>query len=79
MITIRNKETGEFIGEISEEQLHFLTSELEESYAEDRDYWLEKSELDYFRENGVDPVLIKMLEAAIGANDGVEIIWERKK
>jgi hypothetical protein len=79
MITLRNKETGAYIGDITEEQLQFMINELEEDYSQDRDYWLEKSELDFFRENGADPGLIKILEMAIGGNDGVEIIWEKKK
>ena len=77
MIILKNKETGEFIGTITEEQLRFLFSELEEEYSDDRDYWLDKSEIDFFREDGADPDLLKMLENAIGSNDGIEIVWER--
>jgi len=79
MITLRNKETGAYIGEITEEQLQFLINELEEDYSQDRDYWLERSELEYFRENGGPADLIKILESAMGNNEGLEIIWEKKK
>ena len=79
MITLRNKETGAYIGEITEEQLKFMIDELEEDYSQDRDYWLEKSELDFFKERGADQELIRLLENAIGSNDGVEIVWEKKK
>ena len=78
MITLRNKETGIYIGEITEEQLKFMINELEEDYSQDRDYWLERSELDFFKESGADPELIRILENAMGGNDGIEIIWERK-
>jgi hypothetical protein len=79
MITLRNKETGAYIGEITEEQLQFMINELEEDYSQDRDYWLERSELDYFKENGAAPELIHLLENAIGNSDGIEIVWEKKK
>jgi hypothetical protein len=79
MITLKNKETGAFIGEITEEQLQYLTDELEESYGEERDYWLERTEIDFLKESGGDPVLIRILENAIGGNDGIEIVWEKKK
>ena len=37
MIQLRKKETGELIGEITEELLGFLVDELEEESLEDRD------------------------------------------
>jgi hypothetical protein len=78
MITLRNKETGEFIGNITEEQLKFLTSEMEEESHADRDFWIDASELEFLKEDGADPGLLGLLEKAIGGREGIEIEWEKK-
>ena len=75
MIELRNKDTSAPIGEITEEQLDFLVDMLEEEDSEDQDYWIDEMTLQYFQENGADPALIKLLQDAIGENEGVEIEW----
>jgi RimJ/RimL family protein N-acetyltransferase len=77
MITLKNKETGEFIGTISEADLQYLIDELEEENSEDKDYWLNKGQLEILADKGANPALIAMIESALGENRGVEIIWER--
>jgi hypothetical protein len=76
MIQLRNKDTSAPIGEITEEQLDFLIDKLEEEGVEDQDYWIDEMTLQYFQENGADPALIKLLQDAIGENEGVEIEWD---
>jgi hypothetical protein len=76
MIQLRNKDTSAPIGEITEEQLDFLIDMLEEEDSEDQDYWIDDMTLQYFQENGGDPVLIKLLQDAIGESEGVEIEWD---
>lgn len=73
---LKNKETGEEIGLINEEQLQFLNKELEEESLTDKDYWLHRSLLITFRENGADNVLLNILENAFGNDDELEISWE---
>ena len=75
MIQLRNKDTSAPIGEITEEQLDFLTGMLEEEDSEDKDYWIDEMTLQYFQENGADPALIKLLQDAIGEDEGIEIEW----
>ena len=77
MITLKNKDSGQQIGELSEEQLNFLVNELVEEHDEDKDYWLHKSQLETFKEKGADSSLISMLESAFGDKDDIEVIWER--
>jgi hypothetical protein len=77
MIAVRDKETGADLGTISEEQLQFLVDQLEEEYAEDRDYYINQTMLDVMRQNGADPGLVDLLSKAIGDRDGVEIEWSR--
>jgi processive 1,2-diacylglycerol beta-glucosyltransferase len=75
MIELRNKDTSAPIGEITQEQLDFLTGMLEEEDSEDKDYWIDEMTLQYFQENGADPALIKLLQDAIGEDEGIEIEW----
>jgi len=75
MIALRDKDTGSDLGTISEEQLRFLADQLEEEYAEDRDYYINRTMLDVMRQNGADPGLVDLLSKAIGDRDGVEIEW----
>jgi hypothetical protein len=77
MISLRDKDTGADLGTISEEELQFLVDQLEEEYAEDRDYYINQTMLDVMRQNGADPVLVQLLSKAIGDRDGVEIEWSR--
>jgi hypothetical protein len=77
MISVKDKATGKFLGNISEEELAFLIDQLEEEYEKDQDYWLHRIQIEAFKENDADPHLIKLLEDALGENDEMEIIWER--
>lgn len=77
MIILKNKLTGQMIGSISEADLQYLIDHLEEEHGEDKDYWLNRAELEVLAEKGADPAMIEMIEAALGENDDVEIIWER--
>jgi hypothetical protein len=78
MITLHDKETGAFIGEVTEEELQFLLDELEEESPEDRDYYLNRDELDVLEEEGADGALITMLRKALGNRDEMEIQWSRE-
>lgn len=75
MITLRNKLTNEVIGSISAVQLQYLIDQLEEEHRGDKDYWLHRTQVDIFREQGADPGLLATLEAALGSGDEVEITW----
>lgn len=75
MITLRNKSTNEVVGWLSPEQLQYLVDHLEEEHRHDKDYWLHRTQVDIFREQGADPSLVATLEAALGSGDEVEITW----
>jgi processive 1,2-diacylglycerol beta-glucosyltransferase len=77
MIKLRDKETGELLGSISEEQLQFLIDNLEEETEDDTDYYLNKPTLDLLKENGADKSLMKILELALGDREDVEIVWSQ--
>ena len=77
MITLNNKDTGQHIGTLSEDELQFLIDELEEEHSEDKDYWVNRAQLEILKEKGAEPSFIAMLESALGENDDMEIIWDR--
>lgn len=64
------------IGTITEEQLEFLTDNLEEEFEEDEDYFLNADTIEYLREQGADKELLALLEKALaGSDDGVDIAY----
>ena len=77
MITLREKDTGEVLGSISDEELQFLTAELEEESDEDKDYWVDADTIDMLEEDGAPPSLLTLLRNALGERDGIEVEWSR--
>ena len=78
MIRLQDKDTGADLGTISEEELQFLTDQLEEEYADDRDYYIGRAELEIMKENGAQPALVGLLESTMGDREGVEIAWRQE-
>ncbi len=77
MIVLTNKDTGIEIGTITEAQLQFLIDQLEEENPNDTDYWLNRTELEIFKENGADPELLALLEKGMGEAEDMEVSWAR--
>ena len=75
MIQLRDKETGAFIGTITEAQLQLLIDQLEEESAEDRDYYINQATLDLFEQRGADADLLALLRQALGTREDMEIEW----
>ena len=78
MIVLTNKDTGIEIGTITEAQLQFLVDQLEEESPTDTDYWLNRDELAIFKENGIDPELLALLEKGMGEAEDMEVSWARR-
>ncbi len=79
MVKLYDKASGNFLGEISEQELKFLIDRLEEESETDDDYYLDRDTLDFLKEKGMDEALTALLEGALGANDSIEIRYERGK
>jgi hypothetical protein len=75
MIQLRDKENGDVLGTITEDDLQFLIDNLEEESEDDMDYFLNRSTIEIFKEKGTNKTLIKLLENALGDRDGMEIEW----
>lgn len=77
MMILKNKATGASIGTLTDTQLQYLLDHLEEENNQDQDYWLNRTQLDLFWEQGVDAALLETLEKALGDAEEMEIVWER--
>jgi len=77
MVTLKDKDTGQVLGTISEEELQFLIDDLEEESAEDMDYYIDADTIDMLEEDGAPPSLLSMLRNALGEQDGIEVEWSR--
>jgi hypothetical protein len=77
MIQLRDKDTGDLIGSVNEEQLQFLIDQLEEESETDRDYYIDGPTLELLQGNGADDALISMLKQALGSRSEMEIEWSR--
>lgn len=76
MIQLRNKDTGEVLGTISEEDLLFLQDQLVEESEEDTDYYLNREELNLFKAKKAGKELISLLEKGFGDREELEVEWE---
>ena len=79
MIQLNDKETGAFIGTITEDNLQFLNDQLEEESEEDQDYYINEATLDIFEENQADKALVALLRGALKGRTDMEIRWSRSK
>lgn len=70
-------DTGAPIGEISDAQLEFLVSQMEEEHALDQDYYLNADLLETWREQGADPALLAMLQRAMADREDLSIRWSK--
>ena len=77
MIQLNDKDTGAFIGTITEDNLQFLIDQLEEESDEDQDYYLNEATLDIFEENEADKALVSLLRGALKGRTEMEIRWSR--
>jgi processive 1,2-diacylglycerol beta-glucosyltransferase len=75
MIKLIDAQSNAEIGEITQPQLDFLISQLEEESAIDTDYFINVDTLDYFAQQGADPTLIALLRNALGSRPDMDIRW----
>jgi len=76
VIKLYDKETGKFLGTITEQQLQFLIDQLEEESPEDTDYYLTKATVELLEQTGADPILVGLLRQGLGEREEMEIRWE---
>lgn len=69
-------DTGDEIGTITDAQLQFLVSQLEEEHGDDKDYFIDRDTLELLSDNGADPELLAILEKGLAGDDEMDIAWE---
>ncbi len=77
MIQLHDKDTGTWIGTITEDNLQYLIDQLEEESREDKDYYINETTLDIFEERGADKALITLLRGALSERTEMEIRWSQ--
>ena len=77
MIQLHEKETGVFLGTITDAHLQFLIDQLEEESTDDTDYYIDHATLDLLEAAGAEADLLGLLRQALGTRDGIEIVWSR--
>jgi len=75
MFELHDVETGALVGRIDQTQLQFLIDHLEETDSGDQDYYLDEGTVDMLEDEGCDADLLRLLRAAVGEQDGVEVRW----
>jgi len=78
MYALYVKSDHRYLGDISDDELKFLVDNLEEEALDDTDYDLSRLTLEYLRGNGLSPRLAQLLDAALGDQDDIEIVYEPK-
>lgn len=77
-----NKDSGELIGPLTDDQLRDLVDLLVEESAEDQDYYIDANTIDYMEENDADPGLVAMLRRQlpeeVDEDEGFEIEWREE-
>lgn len=79
MIKLSDKKNGAPLGTISEEDLQFLIDHLEEEWAEDTDYYLNRTTFEMLKTRGAGQSLLDILEPIFLEREEVEIEWSRSE
>ena len=77
MIRLHDKDSGAFVGTISDENLQFLIDQLEEESRHDQDYYINETTVDNFEAAGADKELVELLRRALNGRTEMELRWSR--
>jgi hypothetical protein len=77
MIQLFDADTGKQLGEISEADLEFMKSQMEEESEDDHDYYIHSSLLPTWQAQGADPSLLTILTTAMSGKEDITIRWQR--
>lgn len=77
MIQLFDADTGKQLGEISEADLEFMRSQMEEESDDDHDYYIHSSLLPTWQDQGADANLLSLLTTAMAGKEDINVRWER--
>jgi hypothetical protein len=72
-----DKNSGQYLGRIDDDQLGFLMDNLEEESLTDADYYINRATLSLLKEKGMSQDLARMLEGILGESDELEVRYQR--
>ena len=78
MIELYLKDSNQHLGSITEPELQYLIDSLEETSADDQDYFIDQGTIDLLADGRATDHLIGLLRKAVGTGQGVDIRWEKK-
>jgi len=77
MIQLYDKDTGAWIGTMTEDHLRCLVDQLEEESGDDQDYYFTEATLDLLEKGGADTALVSLLRSALNGRAEMEVRWSR--
>ena len=77
MPRLYEKQSGQFLGTVSDADIQSLVDQLEEEHQTDEDYFVDSATVDLLEEAGASASLIAMLRGAVGDSDGVDVRYEK--
>jgi hypothetical protein len=77
MVTLRDKDSGQLLGTIADDELQFLVDQLEEESRDDTDYYIDADTIEMLEEDGASASLIALLRTALGDREGFDVQWSR--
>ena len=77
MFKLYDKETGKYLGRISDDEVQFLRDYMEEESMTDVDYYINKTIFNLLKEKGMSENLTKLIQQAMGNKDEIEIRYEK--
>ena len=79
MIELSDRDTGTLIASIDDATFESLARVLASEHGDDRDWWIEAGTLSVLGAAGVEHGLLKVLGAALGEREGMEVAWTRRE
>jgi hypothetical protein len=65
------------LGTVNDSDVQCLIDVLEEEDSKDVDYFIDLDTVDILEDNGASLDMVQMLRKAIGADEGVDVRWEK--
>jgi hypothetical protein len=77
MISLHYKDGGSDLGTIDEADLALMQAQFEEESSRDQDYYVDATAIGLLQEAGASASMLALLRGALGAAEGVDIVWRR--
>ena len=75
MPALHLKDTNKLLAQIDDADLAHMVAVMEEESSTDRDYFIDLSTVSLLQAAGASENLTSVLRSAIGATDGIDVIW----